>query len=396
MTAGALEGLRVLEMGQLLAGPFCGQLLGDHGADVVKLEDPRTGDPIRQWGREQKDGIPLWWPIVARNKRSVTCDLRTLDGQRIAREFAAKADIVLENFKPGTMERWGLGYDELSAANPGLIMVRVSGFGQTGPDAHRPGYGSIGEAVGGLREVVGDPDRPPSRCGISIGDSLAATFACVGTLAALHHRSVTGRGQVVDVAIYESVLAVMESLLPEWELAGHRRPRTGPRLPNVVPSNVYPTADGGGVLIAANADSPFRRLFTLMGQPELAERCAPHAQRIARADELDELIATWTARHTTQEIVSLLDTHDVPVGRIYTAADMLADPHFAARESIVHVTEPQLGSFPMQNVFPRLSDAPGTIRWTGPTLGEHTDELLVKDLGRSPAEIDDLRKRGVV
>ncbi|PXY18947.1 CaiB/BaiF CoA transferase family protein [Prauserella muralis] len=396
MTAGALDGLRVLEMGQLLAGPFCGQLLGDHGADVVKLEDPRAGDPIRQWGREQKDGTPLWWPIVARNKKSVTCDLRTADGQRIAREFAAQADIVLENFKPGTLERWGLGYDELSAANPGLIMVRVSGFGQTGPDAHRPGYGSIGEAVGGLRDVVGDPDRPPSRCGISIGDSLAGTFACVGTLAALHHRTATGRGQIVDVAIYESVLAVMESLLPEWELAGHRRPRTGARLPNVVPSNVYPTADGGGVLIAANADSPFRRLFTLMGEPELGERYAPHEERIARADELDALIAAWSARHTTEEVLSLLDTHDVPAGRIYTAADMLADPHFAARESIVHVTEPRLGSFPMQNIFPRLSDTPGAIRWTGPTLGEHTDELLSKDLGRSPAEIDDLRKRGVV
>lgn len=396
MTTGALDGLRVLELGQLLAGPFCGQLLGDHGADVIKVEDPRAGDQIRQWGREQKDGTPLWWPIVGRNKRSVTCDLRTSDGQRIVRELAANADVVLENFKPGTMERWGLGYDVLSADNPGLVMVRVSGFGQTGPDSHRPGYGSIGEAVGGLREVVGEPDRPPSRCGISIGDSLAATFACVGTLAALHHRTATGLGQVVDVAIYESVLAIMESLLPEWELAGHRRPRTGPQLPNVVPSNVYPTSDGGGVLIAANAESPFRRLFALMGEPELGDRYAPHETRTAHAEELDALIAGWTARHTTAELLALLDGHDVPMGRIYTAADMLIDPHFAARESIVHVTEPRLGSFPMQNVFPRLMSTPGTIRWTGPALGEHTDEVLTKELGRSPAEIGDLRARGVV
>ena len=395
---GPLAGVRVLEMGQLLAGPYCGQLLGDYGADVVKLEDPEKGDPMRQWGREHADGSPMWWPIIARNKRSVTCDLRTADGQRIARRLAATSDIVIENFRPGTLERWGLTYDEMAAGNPGLILVRVSGFGQSGPYAGRAGYASIGEAMGGLRYVVGDPDRPPSRCGISIGDSLAATFACMGALTALHRRTVSGKGQVVDSAIYESVLAVMESLIPEWVLAGHQRERTGATLPNVAPSNVYPTADADEVLIAANMDSVFGRLATAMGRPELADddRFATHAARGANSETLDALISEWTSTLTAQKVLEHLEEHGVPAGRIYKPRDMVDDPQFLARDAIIDVPHEQFGRFPMQNVFPKLSATPGTVRWPGPKLGEHTDQVLTERLGYSAAQIRQLRADAVI
>ena len=396
--SGPLAGLRVVEMGQLLAGPYCGQLLGDYGADVVKLEDPRRGDPMRAWGRHDQDGASRWWPIVARNKRSVTCDLRSEAGQELARALIAHADIVVENFRPGTLERWGLDYETLAAANPGLILVRVSGFGQTGPYAGRAGYASIGEAMGGLRHVVGDPDRPPSRCGISVGDSLAATFGCLGALAALHHRSATGRGQVVDAAIYESVLAVMESLIPEWVLDGHQRERSGPVLPNVAPSNVYPTRSGDDVLVAANQDTVFARLAEAMGAPELAtdERFATHGGRGAHADALDKLIARFTATWDADELLAHLEAHGVPAGRIYRPRDMVADPHFVAREAIVEVDDERFGAFPMQNVFPRLSRTPGTVRWTGPRLGQHTEQVLTEVLGLGAAEIADLRAAGAI
>ncbi len=291
-----LADLRVVEMGQLLAGPFCGQLLADFGADVIKLEPPGQGDPMREWGREKADGKSLWWPVVARNKRSVTLNLREAEGQDLARRLIAEADVVVENFRPGTLEKWGLDPDDLLASHPGLIVVRVSGYGQTGPYASRPGYGAIGEAMGGLRAVIGEPDRPPARAGISIGDTLAATFACVGTLVALHHKERTGEGQIVDSALYEAVLGVMESLIPEYTIAGYVRPRTGSILPNVAPANAYPTADGEH-LISGNQDTVWKRLADAMGRPELADdpRFATHNARGTNQAELDELIGEWSA-----------------------------------------------------------------------------------------------------
>lgn len=394
----ALGDVRVIELGQLLAGPFCGQLLADFGAEVIKVEDPGRGDPMRQWGREKPHGLSLWWPVVARNKKSITCDLRTAEGQDLVRKLIADSDVLLENFRPGTLERWGMSAQELWRLNPRLVITRVTGFGQTGPYAPRAGYGSIGEAMGGIRYVTGEPDRPPSRTGISLGDSLAATFACIGTLVALHHREHTGRGQVVDSAIYEAVLALMESLIPEWQIAGYQRERTGSVLPNVAPSNVYPTSDGEAILVAANQDTVFRRLTDLMGRSQLAgdERFATHGARGANAEELDKIIATWTAEHQADELLDMLAAGGVPAGRIYRAKDMLADPHFAARESIVRVAHPELGDVAMQNVFPRLSATPGTVRHPGPELGEHNEEIYRGLLGLGTEELGRLREAGVI
>lgn len=393
-----LDDIRVVELGQLLAGPFCGQLLGDFGADVVKVEDPGRGDPMRQWGREKPHGHSLWWPVVARNKRSVTCNLREPAGQDLVRRLVAESDVLLENFRPGTLERWGLAPEQLWEINPRLVITRVTGFGQDGPYAPRAGYGSIGEAMGGIRYVTGEPDRPPSRAGISLGDSLAATFACMGTLVALHQRERSGRGQIVDSAIYEAVLAMMESLVPEWAVAGYQRERTGPVLPNVSPSNVYPTADGEAVLIAANQDTVFRRLATVMGRPDLAEqeRFATHGARGESMAELDDLIAQWTATRPAEDLLAELAAGGVPAGRIYRAQDMLDDPHFAARASIVAVAHPQFGELPMQNVFPRLSRTPGAVRHAGPALGEHNTAVYRDLLGLSESELADLAGRGVV
>jgi len=384
-------------MGQLLAGPFCGQLMADFGADVIKLEPPGQGDPMREWGREKAGGRSLWWPIVARGKRSVTIDLREPAGQDLARRLIAEADVLIENFRPGTLERWGLDPADLMRADPGLIVVRVSGYGQDGPYASRPGYGAIGEAMGGLRAVIGEPDRPPARAGISIGDTLAATFACVGTLVALHARERTGRGQVVDSALYEAVLGVMESLIPEYTIAGYVRPRTGSILPNVAPANAYPTIDGEH-LISGNQDTVWRRLAEAMGRPELGddERYATHNARGANQAELDALIGAWSATLTSAELERVLNDHGVPNGKIYTAPDMLADAHFAAREAIVALAHPQLGEFPMQNVVPKLSDTPGEVRWVGPELGEHTDEVLAEVLGLDGDAIAELRSAEIV
>jgi succinyl-CoA---D-citramalate CoA-transferase len=393
-----LDDVRVIELGQLLAGPFCGQLLGDFGAEVIKVEDPGRGDPMRQWGRERPYGKSLWWPVVARNKLSVTADLRSEDGQDLVRRLIASADVLIENFRPGTLERWGLGPERLWELNPGLIVTRVSGFGQTGPYAERAGYGSIGEAMGGIRYVTGDPDRAPSRAGISLGDSLAATFACLGTLVALHQRSRTGRGQLVDSAIYEAVLAMMESLVPEYQVAGYQRERTGTTLPNVAPSNVYPTADGEMILIAANQDTVFRRLAEAMGRPELAddERYATHGARGSSMAELDDLIAAWSGTVKADELLDRLNQHGVPAGRIYRAKDMLTDPHFKAREAIVRLLHPELGEFAMHNVVPKLSGTPGRIRHVGPALGEHNDLIYRDLLGLGDGELDSLRAAGVI
>lgn len=395
---GPLHGVRVVEFGSLLAGPFCGQLLADFGAEVVKCEPPRQGDPMREWGQEKPHGKSLWWPIVARNKKSITVDLRTPAGQEVARQLIAQCDVVVENFRPGTMERWGLGYEQVSADNPGLVMVRVSGFGQTGPYSTRPGYGSVGEAMGGLRYVVGDPQTPPSRMGISIGDSLAGTFAALGAVLALRARDRNGRGQVVDSAIYEAVLAMMESLLPEYALGDHVRERTGAILPNIAPSNVYPTRDDGLLLIAANQDTVFRRLAAAMDTAELGTdpRFATHAARGRHQAELDELIAKWSQQYDTAHLMAVLVEHDVPVGLVYRAPEMLRDEHFAAREAIVRIAHPEFGEFPMQNVVPKLSLTPGRVKWTGPRLGEHTDEVLTDIVGLPMDEIDKLRASGVI
>ncbi|GGO74825.1 CaiB/BaiF CoA transferase family protein [Nonomuraea cavernae] len=393
-----LGDIRVVELGQLLAGPFCGQLLGDFGAEVIKVEDPGKGDPMRQWGREKPHGKSLWWPVVARNKKSVTCDLRTTEGQDLVRRLVEQADVLLENFRPGTLERWGMSPERLHELNPRLVITRVTGFGQTGPYAPRAGYGSIGEAMGGIRYVTGDPGQPPSRAGISLGDSLAATYACVGTLVALHERENSGQGQVVDSAIYEAVLAMMESLLPEWQQAGYQRERTGPVLPNVAPSNVYPTKDGDSILIAANQDSVFARLAAAMGRPELAgdERYATHGARGANMGELDHLIGGWTAQLPADELLDHLHASGVPAGRIYRAPDMFADPHFAAREAIIKVQHPDFGELAMQNVAPKLSATPGAVRTAGPALGEHNQEIYHGLLGLTPEEIDRLSAGGII
>ena len=395
---GPLTDIRVIEMGQLLAGPFCGQLLADFGAEVIKCEQPGVGDPMRVWGREKPYGKSLWWPVVARNKKSLSLNLRTGEGQQVVRDLVAQSDILIENFRPGTMERWNLSYEELSKINPKLVMVRVTGFGQTGPYAKRAGYGAIGEAMGGLRYVVGDPSTPPSRMGISIGDELAATYACLGALMALHARERTGRGQVVDSAIYEAVLAMMESMVSEYDVAGYRRERTGPILPNVSPSNVFDTADGKLLLIAANQDTVFRRLAAAMGRPELAEdpRYATHAARGENQAELDALINDWTKTVALAPLEALLEEHGVPCGLIYTAPDMLEDPHFKAREAIVELTHPDFGPMKMQNVAPRLSDTPGAVRHVGPALGEHTDEVLGDLLGIDEDTRAKWRDRGII
>jgi formyl-CoA transferase len=393
-----LSDIRVIEMGTLLAGPFCGQLLGDFGAEVIKLEPPGEGDPMREWGREKPHGLSLWWPVVARNKKSVTCNLRVPAGQDLARQLIAKADVLVENFRPGTLERWGLSYDELSALNPGLVLIRVTGFGQTGPYSSQPGYGAIGEAMGGLRHISGDPSAPPSRPGISLGDTLAGTYAALGGLVAIHARGRTGKGQVVDSALYEAVLNVMESLIPEYVLGGYTRERTGSILPNVAPSNVYPTRDGLMVLIAGNQDTVFRRLADAMGRPELGDdpRYATHSARGQHQVELDELIAAWTSTLDAADIEATLIDHAVPIGKIYRAREMLDDPHFAARDAIVTLPHPTLGDFPMQNVMPKLSDTPGAVRWVGPQLGEHNDEVYGELLGLGVEERATLATDGVI
>ena len=393
--SGPLAGIRVIEMGQLIAGPFCGQLLGDFGADVIKIEPPGDGDPLRKWGQP---GYPLFWEQVARNKRTVTANLRMKEGQELARSLIASADILIENFRPGTLEGWNLAPDLLRESNPGLIIIRVSGYGQTGPYSTRAGFGGIGEAMGGWRNIVGDADRPPSRVGVSIGDSLAATFACLGALAALHNRNKTGRGQVVDSSLFESVLHVMESLVPDYAVAGHVRGRSGSILPGVAPSNAY-MCKGGYYLIAANQDTVFARLCGAMGRPELSSdpRYATHQQRGENQAELDELIGSWTKQFLIDEVETLMVQAGVPAGRIYTAKEMLEDQHFQARETLVELDHSKWGKLPMQNAFPKLSDTPGSIRrMASQFAGQDNEEVFRELLGIESAALEDLRSRGVV
>jgi formyl-CoA transferase len=394
---GALAGIRVIELGQVIAGPFCGQLLGDLGADVIKVEPPGTGDVLRQWGGGDAPGGSVWWQVAGRNKRSVTIDLRREEGQSLVRDLAGHADILIENFRPGTLERWGLGWETLHAANPGLIVVRVSGYGQTGPLAPLPGYAAVGEAMGGLRSLVGYPDRPPVRVGVSLGDSLAGMFGALGALAALETRRRTGEGQVVDAAIYESVLGITESLVADWSALGVRRERSGPILPKIAPSNVYP-ALGGELIVAANQDGVFLRLCAAMGRPDLAEdpRFADHRSRGENQAALDAIIAEWTAGLPADEVLRLLRDAAVPSGLLYAPEDMLADDHYRARESVVEVDTDGYGPVTMQGVFPRMSHTPGRVRWPGRTLGADTDEVLQDVLGLAPESISLLREAGVI
>jgi crotonobetainyl-CoA:carnitine CoA-transferase CaiB-like acyl-CoA transferase len=397
---GALAGIRVVEMGQLIAGPFCGQLLGDMGAEVIKVEAPAAngkagGDPMRVWGRGD---YPLWWEVVARNKKSVSADLRVPEGQALVRKLIATADILIENFRPGTLEKWGMSPAILHAENPGLIIVRVSGYGQTGPYSDRAGFGGIGEAMGGWRAIVGDPDRPASRMGVSIGDSLAATYGCMGALAALRHRDQTGEGQVVDSSLYEAVLQVMESLVPEYSASGYVRERSGSILPGIAPSNVYPTSDGE-YLIGANQDTVFGRLCEAMGRPELAKdpRFVDHISRGRNQTELDNLIADWTRTHTIDEVEALMIEHGVPAGKLYRPQDMLDDPHFQAREAIIDVPTERWGNVKMQNVFPKLSKTPGGVRRAAPaSVGQDNADVYGEALGLSGDAIADLKTRGVI
>ena len=395
--SGALSDLRVLELGTLIAGPFCGQLLGDMGAEVIKIEAPGQGDPMRHWGPQKRGTPSVWWPVIGRNKKAITLDLRQEQGQHIFKDLCLKADVVIENFRPGTLEKWNCGWPELSALNPRLILVRVSGYGQTGPYSQRAGYGGIGEAMGGLRYIVGEPDRPPSRVGISIGDSLAAVHACMGTLAALHHRERTGAGQVVDAAIYESVLNMMECLVTEFDQLGHVRQRSGPILPRIAPSNVYPSRDGM-VMIGANQDTVFARLCEAMGTPELAQDPRYH-DHTARGDNqlaLDALIAQWTVTLSTPDLLATLEKAGVPSGLIYRASDMFEDPHYAARQAIVTSEHPAFGKLRMQNVAPRLSASPSSVRTPAPELGQHNDEIYGSLLGLDGSARAGLRARGVI
>ena len=393
---GPLSDLRVVEMGTLIAGPFCGQVLGDFGADVIKVEDPGKGDPMRRWGRSLPKGLSPWWPVIGRNKRSVALDLRQAEGRELALALIDQADVLIENFRPGALEKWGMGYDALAARNPRLVMARVSGFGQTGPYSERAGYGLIGEAMGGLRYVTGEPDRPPARAGISIGDSLTALHAVIGVMMALHHRERTGRGQMIDAALYESVLSVMENLVTEYDLTGYVRERSGSVLPGIAPSNVYPCANGESLLIGGNGDAVFTRLAATMGREDLAAdpRYATHAARGENQAELDDIVSAWTRNWPLPELLALLETNGVPCGRIFRAPDMLEDPQFTARQSIVEVDHPVFGKVKMQNAFPRLSETPGSVRWPGPALGAHTREVL-ESLGVDAGRLADLVARKI-
>lgn len=391
-----LAGLRVIELGQLIAGPFCAQLLGDFGAEVIKIEAPDRPDPARDWGAVKVNGESVFWAIIARNKKSVTLNLRLEQGQDILKRLVSTADVLVENFRPGTLEKWGLGPETLLQINPRLVITRVSGYGQTGPESHKPGYAAVGEAKGGLRHLIGEPDRPPSRAGVSLGDSMTGTFAALGTMMALFHREKSGRGQVVDAAIYESVMAFVESLIPEFALGGHVRQRSGGILPRIAPSGAYPCSDGM-VIIGANQDTLFARLARMIGTDWAEDpRFATHDARGANQLELDELISVWTRGQTMKEVLKLCDANAIPSGPVNTAKEMLEDEHIRARNAIVTVLSPLLGGeVPMQAVVPKLSETPGAVQTAGPALGQDTRAIL-DVLGYSPDDQAKLRAENVI
>ena len=396
-SGGPLTGVKVIELGTLIAGPLCARMLADFGAEVIKIEAPEGGDQLRQW-RKMHQGTSLWWYVQARNKKSVTLNLRSREGQEIVRRLAGEADIVVENFRPGALEKWNIGWRELSAVNPRLVMVRLSGFGQDGPYRDRPGFGVVAESMGGMRYVTGYPDKPPVRLGISIGDSIAALHGVIGAMMALHQRNVNGgKGQYVDVALYEAVFNMMESLVPEFDVLGFKRERAGNELPGITPSNTYATRDGKFVIIGANNDSIFRRLMTAMGRTDLANdpSLATNAGRVPRARELDLAIETWTKEHDLDAVLDALERAEVPSGRVYDAEDIVNDAHYAARKVIEQWKLPDGTAMKIPGIVPKLSDTPGGTRWLGPTLGAHTAEVLAA-LGYDEAHQRDLKARGVI
>lgn len=407
---GPLAGIKVLELGTLIAGPFCSRMLAEFGADVIKIEAPDGGDPIRQW-RVLKDGTSLWWSVQSRNKKSLTLNMKDARGQEIAKKLALEADIIIENYRPGVLEKWGIGYEDLKALNPATIMVRLSGYGQTGPMKDLPGFGAIGESMGGMRYVSGHPDRPPMRIGISIGDSLAALHGVIGAMMALRHRDVTGgrwngkqgadlqagQGQMVDVALYESVFNVMESLVPEYDHAGVVRERTGGALPGIVPSNTYTTKEGANIVIAGNGDAIFKRLMLAIGRDDMANdpQLARNDGRVPRTAEIDGAIQAWCATQTIESALAILQQADVPVGRIYSVKDMMSDPQFLARHMFEQHTFKDGTPIKLPAISPKLSATPGQTRWLGPALGEHSEEVL-RTLGYDATEIATLRAAGVI
>jgi crotonobetainyl-CoA:carnitine CoA-transferase CaiB-like acyl-CoA transferase len=391
-----LQDVKVIEIGTLIAGPYAAGLLAQFGANVIKIESPGSGDPLRTW-RKLHAGTSLWWYAQSRNKKSVTVNLKAAEGQDIVRELVKDADIVIENFRPGALESWGLGWEALSKVNPKLIMVRISGYGQTGPYRDRPGFAAIAESMGGLRYLAGYPDRPPVRVGVSIGDSLASLYGVIGALLAMHHLKNGGTGQYIDVALYEAVFGVMESLIPEFSHFGHVRERTGASLPGISPSNTYPCRDGRYVIIAGNSDGIFKRLMHAIGRDDLGEdpKLARNDGRVQHNDMIDEAITQWTARHELEHVLDVLNQADVPSGRIYTAADIHEDPHYRARGMIEAAKLPDGEAFDLPGIVPKLSATPGATKWIGPKLGEHTEEVLA-GIGMGPERIAELREKNVI
>lgn len=401
MQAGALNGIKVLELGTLIAGPFCSRIMAEFGAEVIKIEAPEGGDPLRQW-RVLKDGTSLWWSVQARNKKSLTLNLKSAEGQKIARQLALGADIIIENYRPGVLEKWGIGYEQLKALNPACIMVRLSGYGQTGPMKDLPGFGAVGESMGGLRYVSGHPDRPPVRVGISIGDSVAALHGVIGAMMALRHRDATGgrdkgQGQMVDVALYEAVFNLMESLVPEFDHAGVVRERTGGALPGIVPSNTYTTGDGENIVIAGNGDAIFKRLMLAIGRADMANdpQLARNDGRVPRTAEIDAAISHWCAGQTIESALVCLKAADVPVSKIYSVRDMMSDPQFLARDMFEQHQFADGSPVKLPAIVPKLSETPGKTAWLGPTLGQHNHEVL-QALGYDAAQIAQLERDKVV
>ncbi|WP_163528928.1 CaiB/BaiF CoA transferase family protein [Halobacillus ihumii] len=395
----SLEGVKVLELGSLIAGPFAGRLMAEFGADVIKVEPPKKGDPLRDW-RHIYEGTSLWWRLQSRNKKSITVDLKSEEGQEIIKSLVQECDILIENFRPGTLEKWNLGYEELSSINPGLVMVRVSGYGQTGPYRDKAGFGSIGESMGGLRHITGNPELPPTRVGVSLGDSLAAMYSVIGAMMAIYHRDVkgTGKGQVIDVALYEAVFSLMEGSLPEFDKLGAVRERTGSALPGIAPSNTYQCRDGKYVVIGGNGDAIFKRLMNAIGHPELAEdeRFQTNSGRANHADYLDETIEDWTKTVDFETALQTLDEARVPAGPIYSIEDIVKDPHYLSREMIQNFKLNEEESLKIPGVVPKMSETPGETKWLGPELGQHTDEVMRSWLTYDDEKIQQLKEKGII